>query len=70
MKIGATDPTTAQRNVLANLDSRVRPSLPRARKQQPLPTKDDAWLAWCNAANDDESEPDREAFERWWAGAC
>lgn len=67
MKIGATNPTKAQEAVLTNLDRRTHPKAPRARKLQPLPTKHEAWLAWCNAANDAEETPDRDAFERWWA---
>lgn len=41
---------------------------PSPRASHPLPTKADAWCAFCNAANDAEEQPDREAFELWWHG--
>lgn len=52
-------------NEKARLDAQEPP---RPRAAHPMPSKDEAWRAFCNAANDAEEAPDRAAFERWWAG--
>jgi hypothetical protein len=65
--LGASPPTEAQRRVIARLDRRVLASSKKAKHDHPMPTKDEAWQAFCKAAEDDGQAPNRDEFERWWA---
>lgn len=40
----------------------------KPKRREPLPSREDAWKAWCTAAIDRDETPDREAFDAWWAG--